>query len=61
MKQLYEPSKIQKYDWGRPLWFILHTISLYAPEPLTESFKNYKQILTCLQFITLSKMQISSF
>jgi hypothetical protein len=51
MVRLYDPTKIDKYDWGRPLWFILHTIALYAPEPLTESFKNYKQILTCLQYL----------
>lgn len=51
MKYLYDPEKIDKFDWGRPLWFILHTIALYAPEPLTESFKHYKQILSCLQHL----------
>jgi hypothetical protein len=51
MKYLYNPEKIDKYDWGRPLWFILHTVALYAPDPLTESFKNYKQILSCLQHL----------
>lgn len=51
IKNLYAPEKIDKYDWGRPLWFILHTVALYAPEPLTESFKNYKQMLSCLQHL----------
>jgi hypothetical protein len=49
IKALYDKKKIDKFDWGRPIWFVLHTVALYAPDPLTESFTNYKQILTCLQ------------
>jgi hypothetical protein len=51
IKYMFDINKINKYDWGRPLWFIIHTVALYAPDPLTESYNNYKQILTCLQYL----------
>lgn len=52
MLELYNIHKINKYDWGRPIWFILHTVSLYGgPSDIHTTFKEYKQMLTCLQYL----------
>ena len=51
IKNSYVVTELKIEDWGRPIWFMIHTVALYAPDPLTESFKNYKQILTCLQYL----------
>lgn len=51
MLDLYNINKINKYDWGRPIWFILHTVALYGPSDIHSTFKEYKQMLTCLQYL----------
>jgi hypothetical protein len=51
MKKQYDPSKLSKYDWGRPLWFIIHMSALYAPHPVMVSFETYKSLLNCLQYL----------
>ncbi len=51
MLELYNIQKLNKYDWGRPIWFILHTVSLYGPNDMMFTFKEYKQMLTCLQYL----------
>jgi hypothetical protein len=52
MKDMYKLSNdMNKAVWGNPLWFVIHTTALFAPEPMVESFKNYKQLLTCLQHL----------
>ena len=50
MKELYNISTMKKYDWGNPLWFVIHMSALYAPQPIQESFENYKSLLRCLQY-----------
>ena len=47
----YQPDKITKYEWGNAIWFVLHTSSLYAPEPIAESFVLFKNMLYSLQFL----------
>ena len=51
MLELYNIDKINKYDWGRPIWFILHTVALYGSVDVYTTFKEYKQMLTCLQYL----------
>ena len=47
----YQPDKITKYEWGNAVWFILHTSSLHAPEPVSDSFVTFKNLLYALQFL----------
>ena len=47
----YHPERITKYDWGNAIWYILHTASLYAPEPVADSFVHYKNLLYSLQWL----------
>ena len=51
MKKRYDPSLLSKFDWGRPLWFIIHMSALYAPDPIMVSFETYKSLLNCLQYL----------
>jgi len=51
MKDLYNPELLSKYDWGPPLWFIIHFSALHAPEPVERSFSDYKSMLGCLQYL----------
>ena len=52
LRDEYQYDKLSKYDWGRPLWYIIHTTSLYAPEPIKEySFGCYYEILNSLQYL----------
>lgn len=51
MKELYNPERLSKYDWGPPLWFVIHMSALYAPEPLERSFNEYRELLGCLQYL----------
>lgn len=51
IKSMYQIDNIDKADWGQPIWYILHMSALYAPNPIFQSFKVYKQMLTCLQYI----------
>jgi len=50
-KKEFEPSILSKYDWGNPLWFIIHMSAMYAPQPLVTSFEDYKSLLNCLQYL----------
>ena len=47
----YNIDKISINDWGNSLWYILHMCSLYAPEPMNQSFENYRMILQSLQYL----------
>jgi hypothetical protein len=47
----YQPDKISKYEWGNAIWYILHTSSLYAPEPIKDSFSYFKTFLWSLQYL----------
>jgi hypothetical protein len=51
LRAQFHPEKITKTDWGTSLWFILHTCSLYAPEPMETSFLHYKNLLASLQYL----------
>ena len=51
IRMMYREETITKTLWGRPLWYIIHTTSLYIPDPLDKSFKEFKDMLYCLQFI----------
>lgn len=51
MKELYNVERMSKYDWGNPIWFVIHMCALYAPEPIAQSFLVYRDLLTCLQYL----------
>ena len=51
VRTMYQANKISKADWGNSIWFILHTASLYAPQPINESFQNYKNLMSALRFL----------
>ena len=51
VKEIYNVERMSKYDWGNPLWFVIHMCALYAPEPLTQSFLSYRDLLSCLQYL----------
>jgi hypothetical protein len=51
LREAYNPELLSKYDWGRALWFVIHICALYAPQPLTDSFRNYRDLLYCLQYL----------
>jgi len=47
----YNMKYITKDAWGRPMWFVLHTFSLYS-EPLTPQHKKvWKAFLSSLQYV----------
>jgi hypothetical protein len=48
---VYQLDRISKNDWGNALWFILHTTSLYAPQPVEKSFVLYKTLVNSLQYL----------
>lgn len=51
-KKMYEASKISKDQWGRPLWFVLHTFSLYSSPSFTEQQKMlWTAFVSSLQFV----------
>lgn len=50
-RSLYNPKIITKSDWGNTIWYILHTSSLYAPQPLDASFVTYKRMIYSLQWL----------
>lgn len=50
-KKEFEPSILSKYDWGSVLWYIIHMSALYAPQPLADSFEDYRSLLNCLQYL----------
>ena len=47
----YISDKLTIQDWGNNIWYILHTVSLYAPEPIHQSFMNYRCLLESLQYL----------
>jgi hypothetical protein len=51
LRAQFQPDKITKTDWGNSLWFILHTCSLYAPQPIDQSFLHFKNLLASLQYL----------
>jgi len=51
VRNMYDPTTITIGDWGSSIWFILHTCSLYAPEPMDKSFTNYRNMLYSLQYL----------
>jgi hypothetical protein len=51
VRNMYDPTTITIEDWGSSIWFMLHTCSLYAPEPLEKSFTNYRNMLYSLQYL----------
>lgn len=50
-RSLYQLDRIGKADWGNAIWFILHTTSLYAPEPMADSFVRYRNMLSSLRYL----------
>jgi len=48
IRVLYNKETLKIYDWSHPMWFILHTTSLYAPQPIEESFVLYANMVRCL-------------
>ncbi len=51
VRNIYHPERITKYEWGNAVWFVIHTISLYAPQPCSESILNFKRFLYSLQWL----------
>ena len=51
LKENYNPERLSKYDWGPPVWFIIHMSAMFAPEPCQQSFYDYKSLLGCLQYL----------
>ena len=49
--ELYKTDNMTKDDWGRVLWFIIHTTALYSTLNMCETFENYKAMLSCLQYL----------
>ena len=47
--RMYDTHNVDIRIWGNAVWYVLHTASLYAPEPLTESFEHYRQLLLSLR------------
>ena len=50
-RTVYNKQIIAKADWGNTMWYILHTSSLYAPQPLEASFLAYKRLIHSLQWL----------
>lgn len=51
-KKMYDASKISKDQWGRPLWFVLHTFALYSNSSFTDQQKLlWTAFVSSLQFI----------
>ncbi len=51
VKNEFHKNNITKTKWGNALWFVIHTCAMYAPQPADQAFEDYKQLLTCLQFL----------
>lgn len=51
VKSMYNIRQITKDVWGRPMWFVLHTFSLYSP-PLSNNIKlAWKAFVSSLQYV----------
>jgi len=51
MRESYNSDLLSKYDWGHTLWFVIHVSALYAPGPIQQAFKDYRDLLYCLQYL----------
>jgi hypothetical protein len=51
LRKQYDPDYLDKSDWGRPIWFIIHMSPLYASGECQEVYYNLKAMLSCLRFI----------
>ena len=51
MRESYNSELLSKYDWGHTLWFVIHVSALYAPGPIQQAFKDYRDLLYCLQYL----------
>ena len=51
LRSTYDINKLDKEDWGNPLWFIIHISPLYAIGNCLEVYNNLKSMLSCLRFI----------
>jgi hypothetical protein len=51
-KKNYCSSKLSKDQWGRPLWFVIHTFALHRTPQLSQDEKiKYKALMSSFQFI----------
>jgi hypothetical protein len=51
-KKNYCESKLSKDQWGRPLWFCIHTFALYLSSKITSEERNkYKAFISSMQFV----------
>ena len=53
MKEIYNPELMSKYDWGNPIWFVIHMSALNSPiiTSINDNFEDYKNLLNCLKFL----------
>jgi hypothetical protein len=51
LRDEYHVDKLTITDWGNNLWYILHTTSLYAHDPIDQAFMNYRCMLESLQYL----------
>ncbi len=53
MKEIYNPELMSKYDWGNPIWFVIHMSALHGPilTNITDKIEDYKALLNCLQYL----------
>lgn len=53
MKEIYNPDMMSKYDWGNPIWFVIHMSALHGPilTSITDKVEDYKAMLNCLQYL----------
>lgn len=51
-KEDYAVSKISKDQWGRPMWFAIHTFALRMPSELSNDDKlRYKAFMSSMQYV----------
>lgn len=51
-KNDYAPYKVSKDQWGRPMWFTIHTFALRMPDILLNDDKlKYKAFLSSFQYV----------
>lgn len=51
-KEDYAASKISKDQWGRPMWFVIHTFALKMPDTLANDDKlRFKAFMSSMQFV----------
>lgn len=73
-KKDYNRNKISKDQWGRPMWFVIHSFALHMPDTINSDLKlKYKAFLSSLQFVlpcpvckqhikeNLGKLEIDSY